>query len=200
MFDARVRAGLAPYLNAAARPLAARGIPAGAVTAAGFAVGAAACVAAAMAAWPLALVLWLANRVLDGLDGAVARVGGASDRGGFLDIVADFAVYGGFVLGVAVARPEARLACVALLAAYYVSGSALLAWSSLAERRALAAGDDRSLRFVGGLAEGTETVVVYVLLCLFPKAAAPIAWGFAAVVAVTAVQRVTSAARALGRA
>jgi phosphatidylglycerophosphate synthase len=200
MFDARVRAGLAPYLDAVARPLAARGLPAGAVTAAGFAVGAAACVAAAMAAWPLALVLWLVNRVLDGLDGAVARARGASDRGGFLDIVADFAVYGGFVLGVAVARPEARLACVALLAAYYVSGSALLAWSSLAERRALAAGDDRSLRFVGGLAEGTETVVVYVLLCLFPRAAAPIAWGFAAVVAVTAVQRVTLAARALGRA
>jgi hypothetical protein len=103
------------------------------------------------------------------------------------------------VFGVAVARPEARLACVALLAAYYLSGSALLAWSSLAERRALAAGDDRSLRFVGGLAEGTETVVVYVLLCLFPRAAAPIAWVFAAVVAVTAVQRVTFAARALGR-
>jgi hypothetical protein len=40
---------------------------------------------------------------------------------------------------------------------------------------------------------------VYVLLCLFPRAAAPVAWGFAAVVAVTAVQRVTFAARALGR-
>lgn len=200
MFDARVRAGLAPYLDAAARRLAAAGIPADALTAAGFAVGTAACVAAATARWPLALGLWLANRALDGLDGAVARVRGASDRGGFLDIVADFAVYGGFVLGVAVARPEARLACVALLAAYYVSGSALLAWSSLAERRALAAGDERSLVFVGGLAEGTETVVAYVLLCLFPGAAAPIAWGFAAAVAVTAFQRVVFAARALGRA
>lgn len=199
MFDARVRAGLAPYLDAAARPLAATGIPAGALTAVGFAAGTAACVAAAMASWPVALVLWLANRALDGLDGAVARVRGASDRGGFLDIVADFAVYGGFVLGVAVARTEARLACVALLAAYYVSGSALLAWSSLAERRALVAGDERSLRFVGGLAEGTETVVVYVLLCLFPRAAAPIAWGFAAAVAVTALQRVALAVRALGR-
>jgi phosphatidylglycerophosphate synthase len=200
MFDARVRAGLAPYLDAAARRLAAAGVPADALTGAGFAAGAAACVAAATARWPLALTLWLANRVLDGLDGAVARVRGASHRGGFLDIVADFAVYGGFVLGVAVARPEARLACVALLAAYYVSGSALLAWSSLAERQALATGDERSLRFVGGLAEGTETVVVYVLLCLFPGAAAAIAWGFAAAVAVTAAQRAWFAARALGRA
>jgi len=35
-----VCAGLAPYLDAVARPLAARGIPAGALTAAGFAAGA----------------------------------------------------------------------------------------------------------------------------------------------------------------
>jgi len=145
----------------------------------------------------LALALWLANRALDGLDGALARATTATDRGGFLDIVADFTVYGGFVLAVAIAEPDARLACAALLVTYYVSGTAFLAWSSLAERRALETGDERSLRFVAGLAEGTETVIAYILFCLFPGRAEEIAWGFAAIVAITALQRTVFAARAL---
>jgi phosphatidylglycerophosphate synthase len=135
----------------------------GALTAAGWLAGVGACAAAALRLWPLALALWLSNRLLDGLDGPVARLGSPTERGGFLDIVADFSVYGGFVVGVAIGVPASRLACVVLLAAYYVSGTALLALSSLTERRALPGGDERSLQFAGGLAEGTETVAVYVL-------------------------------------
>ncbi len=135
-------------------------------------------------------MLWLVNRLLDGLDGPEARSRGASDLGGFLDIVADFSVYAGFVVGVAVAVPEARLACVLLLSAYYVSGTAFLALSSLVARRGGGVGDGRSLRFVGGLAEGTETIVVYALICLVPTWTLGIVWVFTAMVAVTAVQRV----------
>jgi phosphatidylglycerophosphate synthase len=197
MLDAAIRPRLAPPLDAVAARLAGRGVSAGTVTATAFACGAAACVAAALAWWPLALALWLANRALDGLDGALARATTATDRGGFLDIVADFTVYGGFVLAVAIAEPDARLACAALLVTYYVSGTAFLAWSSLAERRALETGDERSLRFVAGLAEGTETVIAYVLFCLFPGRAEEIAWGFAAIVAITALQRTVFAAQAL---
>jgi phosphatidylglycerophosphate synthase len=197
VLDAHTRRLVAPAVEATAGRLHRAGVSPTAVTAVGFAAGVAACVAAAFAAWPLALVLWLANRALDGLDGPLARLRGASDRGGFLDIVADFTVYGGFVLGVAVAEPDARLACVALLVAYYVSGTAFLAWSSLAERRVLTTGDERSLRFVGGLAEGTETIAVYVLFCLLPGSAETIAWAFTAIVAITALQRVTFAVRSL---
>jgi len=127
----------------------------------------------------------------------VARQRRATDLGGFLDIVSDFTVYGGFVLGVAIARPPARLACVALLVAYYVSGTALLTLSSLAERRSKTSRDERSVRFVGGLAEGTETVLVYILFCLFPGDAEWIAWAFAAAVAITAGQRVAMGLREL---
>ncbi len=120
----------------------------------------------------------------------MARSRGASDLGGFLDIVADFSIYAGFVVAVAVAVPDAQLACVALLTAYYVSGTAFLALSSLVERRGGGVGDGRSLRFVGGLAEGTETIVVYALICLVPSWTLGIVWTFTAAVAVTAVQRV----------
>lgn len=190
MLDARARRALTPTLDAAAARLDQLGVRPLIVTGTGWACGLAACVAAALSWWPAALVLWLANRLLDGLDGPLARRRGATELGGFLDILADFSIYAGFVLAVAIARPEARLACLALLCAYYVSGTAFLALSALLERRRHGSFDDgRSLRFVGGLAEGTETIAVYVLICLLPSHAALIAWVFTGAVAITAGQR-----------
>jgi phosphatidylglycerophosphate synthase len=192
-----MRAVLAPALEAAGQRLAGYGLSPAALTAAGWAAGAGACAATALRAWPVALGLWLANRALDGLDGPVARAGAPTDAGGFLDIVADFSIYAGIILGLAVAVPGARLACVALLTAYYISGTAFLALSSLAERRRQRLGDERSLRFVGGLAEGTETIAVYILLFLLPQHATVIAWAFTAAVAITAAQRVVTGLRLL---
>ncbi len=200
MLDTWVRALLRPPLDAAGRMLARHGIPATALTGAGWAAGAGACAATALRAWPVALSLWLANRLLDGLDGPTARAGIPTDAGGFLDIVADFSVYAGILVGLAVALPGARLACGALLAAYYVSGTAFLALSSLAERRRQQLGDERSLRFVGGLAEGTETVAAYVLLLILPQHAVIIIWAFTAAVALTAAQRIGYGVRLLSTA
>lgn len=192
-----MRAALGPVTDRAGARLARTGVRPLALTGTAWVVGVAACVAAGAGAWHLALVLWLGNRVLDGLDGAVARAVGVTERGGFLDLVADFSIYAGFVVGVAVAVPSARLACLVLLTTYYVSGAAFLALSSLLERRRHRLGDERSLRFVGGLAEGTETAIVYVLFALLPQHAATIAWLFAGAVAVTAVQRVVLGVRLL---
>ena len=198
MLDSRLRTLTAPALDAAGRRLAWAGVAPNALTGAGWAAGAGACAATAVRAWPVALGLWLADRLLDGLDGPTARAGGRScEAGGFLDIVADFSVYAGIILGLAIAAPRARLACVALLTAYYISGTAFLALSSLAERRRARLGDERSLRFVGGLAEGTETIAAYVLLFLLPGQAVLIVWVFTAVVAVTAAQRVVLGVRLL---
>jgi phosphatidylglycerophosphate synthase len=197
MLDARMRTMLGPALEAAGRRLAASGVRPGSLTAACWAAGAGACAATALRAWPVALGLWLVNRMLDGLDGPVARATAPTDAGGFADIVADFSVYAGIVLGLAVALPGARLACVALLTAYYVSGTAFLALSSLAERRRQRLGDERSIRFVGGLAEGTETIAVYVLIFLLPQHATVIVWAFTAAVAITAGQRLVTGLRLL---
>lgn len=204
MIDAQLRRITGPAFERTGARLHRLGVDATTVTAVGWILGIGACVAAGARSWPAALGLWLANRLLDGLDGAVARAAGPTARGGFLDIVADFSVYGGFVAGVAIGVPSARLACVVLLLAYYTSGTAFLALSSLLERRPIAVGPDgegdgdgRSLRFVGGIAEGAETVTVYVALCLWPAHAAAIAWAFAAAVGVTALQRVWLGTRSL---
>lgn len=175
------------------------------LTLAGLALGLGAAVAVGLGRWWVGLALWLVSRLADGLDGVLARLGeDTSDIGGFHDIMADFAVYGGFVLGIAVALPGARVACVALLVTYYLNGSAFLAISGLAEkRRREVMGGDRSLQFVGGLAEGTETFLAHtafaVLGAVAPAAVATAVWVFAAMVAVTVVQRLVFGARVLHR-
>lgn len=198
MLDAPVRRVLAGPLDRVGAWLARAGVAPIVLTLAGWLVGVGACVLAGTGHWTGALVAWLLNRVLDGLDGAVARQRGATDLGGFLDIVADFSVYAGFVVGVAVAVPEARIACVALLCAYYVSGTAFLALSGLLQRRGDTRLDDgRSLLFVGGVAEGTETALAYVAFCLLPGHAEQIAWVFTVAVGLTALQRVAAGVGAL---
>ncbi len=197
MIDRPLRARLGPSLDRVASRLSGLGVSAGVLTALGLLAGLGACVAAATSSWAVALVLWLLNRLLDGLDGPLARRCGATELGGLLDFVADFVVYSGFVVGVAIAQPAARLACVVLLATYLVNNVALLAFSSVIERLGLLLGDERSLRLTTGLAEGAETIVVYVLFCVLPGSSRAIAWAFSGLVALTAVQRVAQAARIL---
>lgn len=191
MFDAAARRLTDAPMTLLAAPLHRGGVRADAVTFVGLAVGIAAAAAAADGRFGLALGLWLANRLLDGVDGALARLAGPTDRGGFVDLMADFTVYAAVVVGVAVAVPDARLAAAATIATYYLSGGAFLAWSSLVERRgATAATDNRSIRFAGGLAEGAETIVAYVVLLALPDHAATVLWIWAALVFVTFLQRV----------
>ncbi len=200
MLDTIVRHRISPALEHIARTADRRGVRAGQVTAVGLGIGVGACVAAAHGHWWIALGLWLLNRAFDGLDGQLARLRGPTDLGGMLDFVADFVVYGGFVVAVAIAEPDARIACCALLAAYLLNNVALLSFASLVEKRGLDLGDERSLRFTPALTEGTETIVVYCLFCLLPDRAELTAWIFTAMVLVSVAQRIDLARRTLSSA
>jgi len=190
MLDTRMRSVVGPPLERVAVGLSALGATPAHLTGLGLALGIGACVAIATGFWPLGLALWLANRLADGLDGPVARQSTPTDLGGFLDIMADFAIYGGLLIAIGIAEPGTRIPALAAFLAYYLSGSSFLAWSSLAERLQLATGDGRSLLFPGGLAEGTETIVAMVIILLFRSQAALLLWVWAAVVGVTALQRI----------
>ena len=196
VMDDVARAVLGRLLQPLVRAADAAGLRPGHLTLLGLLLGLGSAVAVALGAWWTGLVLWLVGRLPDGLDGLLARRQGVvSDRGGFLDVMADFAGYGAFVVGIAVALPDARVACVALLFAYYLNGSAFLAIAGLAEKRARrVVQTERSLQFVRGLTEGTETVLAHSLFALLgalrPAAVAPAVWVFTAMVLVTVGQRV----------
>ena len=202
MIDARLlplqRALMAPP----ARWLVARGVGADQITLAGCLIGLAAALAVAFELYGLALVGLALNRVADGLDGAVARLTTPTDRGAFLDIALDFVFYAVFPLGFVLADPEANaVAGAALICSFILTGTSFLAFSVIAERRGLEAKDypTKGIYYLGGLAEGAETIAVFVAFCLFPQAFAWIAWGFAAICVVTGVTRYIAGWTVFGR-
>ena len=174
MFDTPTRNKVQPLVERIAKGLAERGLSANHLTLFGFAIGVGACVSVAVGQWWLGLALWIANRVVDGFDGAVARIVGPTEFGGFLDIMADFAVYAGIVVAIGIAEPSARVAALVTLLAYYLNGSSFLAFSSLAERLKLGGSDGRSLIFPTGLAEGSETILAIIIVLAFRAHAATI--------------------------
>lgn len=200
MLDRFLRPMIDPALNRAGRMLA-RHVGADAVTLAGLAVGlAAAGLLAAGAPGVWALVPLMAGRVLDGLDGAVARVRGKTDFGGYLDITCDFAFYGAVPLAFALRDPANAVAAAFLLATFYLNGASFLGFAILAERRGMetAAQGEKSLYYSAGLLEGTETILFFTALCLWPEGFRPMALVFGALCLVTTGARVMLARRVFG--
>jgi phosphatidylglycerophosphate synthase len=178
--------------------LARRGVSADAVTVVGFAIGLVAAAAIAAELYALGLSLILASRLCDGLDGAIARHTAKTDFGGYLDIVLDFGFYGLIPLAFALARPDANaVAGAVLIASFYLNGASFLAYAIMAERRGLETGarGPKSLYFTTGLAEATETIAVFCLMCLMPGSFPVIAYFFAALCACTAGARIALAQR-----
>ena len=193
MIDRQATALIRPALDRMARRLARHGIGADALTFTGLAVGWAAAGAIALQAFWLGAALILASRLLDGLDGAVARATTPTDRGGFLDISLDFLFYPAIPLAFAVAEPAANaLAAAVLLAAFVGTGTSFLAFATIAAKRGLSSVDypDKSFYFLGGLTEATETLAFFVAMCLWPQHFATLAFVFAAMCAVTIATRI----------
>ncbi|MFO0107080.1 MAG: CDP-alcohol phosphatidyltransferase family protein [Burkholderiales bacterium] len=158
-------------------------------------------VAIALQAWWWGLALLLASRLLDGLDGSVARLTQPTDAGGFLDIALDFVFYAAIPLAFAVANPATNaLPAAALLASFIGTGSSFLAFAALAEKRGLTdtALPGKSFYFLGGLTEATETITVFAAMCIWPENFAVLAYGFAALCAITTGMRVWWGCRRLG--
>jgi phosphatidylglycerophosphate synthase len=201
MFDGWARKRIDPALDAIGQALHRAGVSANAVTLAAFAVGMAAAVAIMFGQLWLGLVLILASRLGDGLDGAVAKFAGRTDLGGYLDIVLDFAFYGAIPLAFVILDPTANgVAGAVLLAVFYANGASFLAFALMAEKRGMetTVRGTKSLFFTTGLAEATETIAVFVAFCVFPAWFAAIAYAFAAVTAYTALSRIVLAWRQFG--
>ena len=202
MLDAMMRRALDPGLDRAGRVLAGRGIQANQVTIVGLALGllAAALIALGAAGW-IALIPLLAGRVADGLDGAVARASNITDFGGYLDIVCDFIFYGAIPFAFVLRDPTGNgIAGAFLLTSFYANGASFLSFAILAAKRGMKtdARGIKSLYFTAGILEGTETIAFFLLICVYPDAFVPLAWGFGVLCFVTALSRVALASQVFG--
>ncbi|MCE8037086.1 CDP-alcohol phosphatidyltransferase family protein [Halomonas sp. MCCC 1A11062] len=159
-----------------------------------------------MLAWELylaALAAILVNRIGDGVDGALARLTGkTSDAGGFLDIGLDFVFYAAVVLGFALADPAANaLAAAFLLFAFIGTGTSFLAFAIMATRYGLERPhfQRKAFYYLHGLTEGTETILAFVLFCLWPQHFALLATLFAVACLITTATRLWGGYRTLRR-
>ncbi len=191
MLDAKLRPLIDPPLNRVGRMLARAGISANMLTFAGLALGlgAAAAIALGEIGWGLALIL--GNRLLDGLDGAVARATTPTDLGGYFDIVADFAFYVSVPVGFGLWLEANTLPALVLVASFVLTGISFLAFAVIAANRGeeTTAHGAKSFFYSTGLAEGSETIAVFVAMCLFPAWFAWLAYGYAALCVLTVIQR-----------
>ena len=189
-------------LNESGRWLASRGASANAVTLVGLALGLAAA-GLILAGWSgvLVAVVLLASRLADGLDGAVARVRGKTDFGGYLDIVCDFTFYGAIPLAFVLRDPGTNAVLGAyLLFSFYVNAATFLGYAILAEKHGLETRSrgEKSLYFTAGLMEGTETILCFAILAVWPGVFVPVALVFGTLCLLTAAARVALAARTFG--
>lgn len=169
------------------------GITANQVTITGFVIGLFALPALALEAYSWALGFIVINRIFDGLDGAIARRQGITDCGGFLDITLDFLFYSMVPFGFVLANPEANAVAGAFLIFSFIgTGSSFLSFAIMAGKRNIESPvyKQKSLYYIGGLTEGTETIACFVLFCLFPLHFATIAWVFGTLCWFTTVTRI----------
>lgn len=193
MFDSYLHPRIKPALNCLAAALDKPAITPDRLTLAGFALGVLALPLLALQWYSLALIAIVLNRVLDGLDGALARRRGLTDAGGFLDIALDFLFYALVPFGFILADPaQNALAGAWLLFSFIGTGSSFLAFAALAQKHDIANPGyaHKSFYYLGGLTEGTETILLFVLGCLFPCWFAWLAWVFGGLCWLTTLNRV----------
>ena len=142
----------------------------------------------------LALLPLLLGRAADGVDGAIARGSGElSDRGAFLDIALDFVFYASVPLGFALYDPvNFALPAAVLLACFVTTGTSFLAYASVAAKRGETSADypTKGIYYIGGITEGGETILFFVMCCLWPDWFPTLAYIYATLCAVTTFTRV----------
>ena len=191
MLDAKLRPLIDPPLNAVGRVLAKAGVSANLLTFVGLAIGLGGAAAIAHGHLWAGLALIVLNRLADGLDGAVARTAGPTPLGGYFDIVADFAFYVSVPLAFGILSSDNTLPALVLVASFVLTGVSFLAFAVTAAER----GEEtevhgkKSFFYSTGLAEGAETIAVFICMCLFPAWFAEIAYGYAALCVLTVFQR-----------
>jgi len=197
MFDVALRRLVDPALFRMAHVLAGARISANALTITGAAIGLGAAFFVTQAHYSAALLCIVLNRLFDGLDGAIARINGPTDFGGYLDSLCDFLFYVSVPVAFGIISADNQMPALALVASFTLTAVSFLGYAAIAARR----NDDdgahgpKAFIYSTGLMEGGETIAFFLLFCLFPAFFPTLALIFAALCVLTVAQRVAFAAK-----
>ena len=180
MLDSRIRPYVDPILNKVAHKLEEKNVSPNTVTFTGLMIAVYCFIALIQQAYILALIFLAANRIADGLDGVLANhidskkngKKGKTELGSFLDIVFDMLFYGGFVFFYAWGRPDIGDSAAFLLFCFMGTASSFLAQAILVEKLGPikdSPNKNKGFYYAHGLIEGSETILFFILMCVFPK-------------------------------
>jgi len=195
MLDASLRPFLDRLVNPIGAWLAAQGVSANVITVFGFLIGLLAAVMISVDHMEAGFVLIVVNRLCDGLDGAVARATGPSDFGGYLDVVLDFIFYAMIPFAFAVNDPGNAVAAAFLIFSFVGTGTSFLAYAIMAEKYGVKSvkHGKKSFAYLGGLTEGSETIILFLLMTLTPAYFVYYACVFGALCWITTAYRIYEA-------
>jgi phosphatidylglycerophosphate synthase len=191
MFDSYLRRWKDRLIEPLAAPLAS--VSPALLTLLGLLTGLTAAFLAAIGSVVPSLLVWFLSRILDGLDGLVARrFNKQSDFGGYLDIICDFAVYAAVPIGLTLAHPTTTnfIALAIMLSSFYINAASWMYLSALLEKRAAHTSDTQtSIIMPSGLVGATESITAFCIFLLFPAHIAPLFGIFTVMVFFTVIQR-----------
>lgn len=198
MLDSTIRPIIDPPLNKVATLFKQSNITGTHITLAGFGFGLASCAMMFTGDYMIALGLLILNRLCDGLDGAVARARGeSSDFGGYLDIMLDFIIYAlfPFAAGLGIGTMESITVSAFILFSIIGTGVSFLAYAIICAKRGLETSHQgkKTFYFSNGLMEGTETIIVMMLMCLLPQYFIMIGTIFGVLCVITTAMRIRMA-------
>ena len=197
MFDVALRRLVGPALIRVAGWVSGARISANALTISGAGLGLGAAFCIAQSHFAAALVFIVLNRIFDGLDGAIARINGPTELGGYLDILCDYVFYLSVPVAFAWIDPANQMPALILVASFTLTAVSFLAFAAIATRRPSDGGTHGPKAFIysTGLMEGGETIAFFLLFCLFPTFFPTLAIVFAALCLLTVVQRMVLATK-----
>jgi phosphatidylglycerophosphate synthase len=165
MLDSHLRDKVQPVFDRAAAAVAQLHIQPNTITLGAFVLGVLAGIAAGMGHMlPAAVLLWFSG-LLDVLDGSVARMTGrATQAGAYMDLVLDRMVEAAVILGFACLLPEHMFAYLLFFAAVLFNFTTFVVAGALFQNSG-----DKGMHYDPGLAERTETFIVFTLMMLVPR-------------------------------
>ena len=204
MLDALITPVIKPVLRPVIYTLDKAGATADRLTVIGFVIGLLAVPLIITEHFSAALVCIVLNRVIDGLDGELARYQQrSSSAGGYLDIALDFLFYASIPLAFGLANPALwAVPSMVLLVSFIGTGSSFLAFAIAAEKFQISRPqfENKSFYYMQGLTEGTETIAFFIAFCLWPQWFAELAYIFAGACSITIVTRIAGGYKTLQRA
>ncbi len=169
MFDNKINNYLSPLLVRIAIFFHRLEISANFVTLLGFISGLICFFLIANSNFMLSLVFLFINRFFDGLDGAVARLSRPNDLGGFYDIISDFFFYALFPLGFIFHNIENSFSICFLILSFVTTQATFLAsaWILEKNKSSISLQSKKSFFYIGGITEGFETILCFILMLIF---------------------------------